>query len=246
VRKVINTADEGKADFLSFNDIDVDKYTKKGGSLKGADSVDDIETRISRKYDRDQYPWISDFTLKVKEASLFLHNEILDFVKFIESTPEDLRIRKQVVNRVKSVVRDCYPEACVMVFGSCATRLNLPNSDIDVLVYLPEVKEGAMINKLTQGLLKAGICKSIDPLKHAKVPIIKLQDRESGVNVDISFNRTNGIYCVKLVKHLLKKYPELRPLLLVLKCFLKSRQLNEPYHGGVGSFLLTMITTSYL
>jgi non-canonical poly(A) RNA polymerase PAPD5/7 len=66
------------------------------------------------------------------------------------------------------------------------------------------------------------------------------------VNVDISFNRTNGIYCVKLVKHLLKKYPELKPLLLVLKCFLKSRQLNEPYHGGVGSYLLTMLTSSYL
>jgi non-canonical poly(A) RNA polymerase PAPD5/7 len=64
--------------------------------------------------------------------------------------------------------------------------------------------------------------------------------------VDISFNRTNGIYCVKLVKHLLKKYPELKPLLIVLKCFLKSRQLNESYHGGVSSFLLTMMTTSYL
>ena len=110
-----------------------------------------------------------------------------------------------------------------MVFGSCATGLNLPNSDIDLLVYLPDTKEGNMINKLTQALLKAGICKSIDPLKHAKVPIIKLQDKESGMNVDISFNRTNGNYCVKLVKHLLKKYPELKPLLLVLKCFLKSR-----------------------
>ena len=66
------------------------------------------------------------------------------------------------------------------------------------------------------------------------------------MNVDISFNRTNGIYCVKLVKHLLKKYPELKPLLIVLKCFLKSRQLNESYPGGVSSFLLTMMTCSYL
>ncbi|CDW88948.1 UNKNOWN [Stylonychia lemnae] len=35
-------------------------------------------------------------------------------------------------------------------------------------------------------------------------------------------------------------------MLMILKCFLKSRQLNEPYHGGVGSFLLTMLVTSYL
>ena len=44
----------------------------------------------------------------------------------------------------------------------------------------------------------------------------------------------------------MKKYPELRPLLLVIKSFLKSRQLNETYHGGVSSFLLTMLVTAHL
>jgi len=78
------------------------------------------------------------------------------------------------------------------------------------------------------------------------VPLIKLQEKHTKINVDISFNRTNGIYCVKLVKFLQKKYPELRPMILILKAFLKGRELNETYHGGVGSFLLTMLVTSYL
>lgn len=179
---------------------------------------------------------------------LFLHNEILDFVKFIEPTKEDKERRKQVVRRIKDVVTSIYPDnkVKVMVFGSCATGLNLPNSDIDLLVYNTEVRESTMINKLTSSLIKAGICKSIEAIKNAKVPIIKLQDKETLINVDISFNRTNGVYCVKLVKYLLLTYPELRPLLFILKCFLKSRQLNEPYHGGVGSFLLTMLITAYL
>ena len=43
--------------------------------------------------------------MRIKDAYIFLHNEILDFVKFIESTPEDLLIRKQVVKRVKDVVK---------------------------------------------------------------------------------------------------------------------------------------------
>jgi len=133
-----------------------------------------------------------------------------------------------------------------MVFGSCASGLNLPKSDIDLLVYNPDVKDLTMLNKLSNTLYKAGICKSIEALKHTKVPLIKLVDKKTGINLDISFNRTNGIYCVKLVKYLQKKYPELRPLILVLKSFLKSRKLNETYHGGVGSFLLTMMVTSYL
>ena len=100
------------------------------------------------------------------------------------------------------MVKDCYPDAIVMVFGSCASGLNLPNSDIDLLVYNPSKSEISMINKLSGKLLHAGICKSIEPLKHTKVPIIKLQEKETNIQVDISFNRTNGIYCVKLVKFL--------------------------------------------
>ena len=127
------------------------------------------------------------------------------------------------MKRIKKVVKECYPDAVVMVFGSCATGLNLPASDIDLLVYNPEVKEITMINKLSNQLLKSGICKSLEPLKHTKVPLIKLQDKETNIQLDISFNRTNGIYCVKLVKFLQKRYPELRPMILILKSFLKSR-----------------------
>lgn len=61
-----------------------------------------------------------------------------------------------------------------MIFGSCATGLDLPNSDIDMLVYCPDLREQNMINRLTGALMKSQICKSIEPIKHAKVPIIKL------------------------------------------------------------------------
>ena len=110
-----------------------------------------------------------------------------------------------------------------MVYGSVATDLDLPNSDIDLVVYNPEVKEITQINRIANHLYKSGICKSIETLKHTKVPLIKLVDKKTNINVDITFNRTNGVYCIKLVKYLQKKFPELRPLILVLKAFLKSR-----------------------
>lgn len=79
-----------------------------------------------------------------------------------------------MVKRIKRVVKDSFPDATVMVFGSCATGLNLPNSDIDLLVYNPEVKEISMINRLGNQLLKTGMCKSLEQLKHIRVPLIKL------------------------------------------------------------------------
>ena len=69
----------------------------------------------------------------------------------------------------------------MLVFGSCATGLNLPHSDIDLLVYCPAVRDMSMINKLTSQLVKAEICSSIEPIKHAKVPIIKLQDKATKI-----------------------------------------------------------------
>jgi len=83
-------------------------------------------------------------------------------------------MRKEVVKRIAKVVNKAYPQAKVLVFGSCATGLNLPNSDIDLLVYNPDLRELTMINKLTSELLRANICTSIEPIKHSKVPIIKL------------------------------------------------------------------------
>lgn len=72
------------------------------------------------------------------------------------------------------MVKSCYPDAVVMVFGSCATGLNLPMSDIDLLVYNPQVSEITQVNKVSNALVKSNLCKSIEPLKHTKVPLIKL------------------------------------------------------------------------
>lgn len=139
-------------------------------------------------------------TTRIKDISLYLHSEILDFVEFVSPSAEEIQVRKDVVERIRTVVNRAYPHAKVLVFGSCATGLNLPNSDIDLLVYYPPIRELSMINKLTSELVKYGICASIEPIKHAKVPIIKLQDKKTRINVDLSFNRENGIYCVKLVR----------------------------------------------
>ena len=227
----------------AFQATDAQATTAKN---QNGEESSDLETRIAKKFDKSKYPWLSKRTLKIKDIFLFLHSEILDFAEFVSQSEAEKRHRQEVVNRIKAVVHKIYPEAKVLIFGSCATGINLPKSDIDLLVYYPAVRELTMINRITSELVRADICASIEPIKHAKVPIIKLRDKQTSINVDISFNRENGIYCVKLVKQLLKKYPELRPMLLVLKCFLKSRQLNETYHGGVSSFLLTMMVTSYL
>jgi len=44
----------------------------------------------------------------------------------------------------------------------------------------------------------------------------------------------------------LKEYPEIKALYLTLKFFLKIRNLNDTYSGGIGSYLLFCMILTYL
>jgi len=80
----------------------------------------------------------------------------------------------------------------------------------------------------------------------ARVPIIKFTDRETKIKVDISFNMNNGIPSAELVKFLKRQYPALEKLVIVLKQFLQQRGLNEVFTGGISSYSLIILCTSFL
>jgi DNA polymerase sigma len=62
-----------------------------------------------------------------------LHNEILAFSALAAATPAELELLDEVVSAVSAVVRGAFDgkRACE-VFGSLATGLLLPSSDVDL------------------------------------------------------------------------------------------------------------------
>lgn len=48
------------------------------------------------------------------------------------------------------------------------------------------------------------------------------------------------------MKNILNDFPILRPLIYVLKYYLRQRSLNETYTGGISSFLLFNLLFSYI
>ena len=122
-------------DFLAFQEV-------RDFTVQPQQKEEPLELKMAAKFNsRVKYPWLSKSTLKIKDIFLFLHSEILDFAEFVSPTPEDIKKREIVVDRVRAVLLRSYPDAKVCVFGSCATGLNLPSSDIDLLCYYPAVRE---------------------------------------------------------------------------------------------------------
>ena len=129
-----------------------------------------------------------------------LHEEIIDFYDFIKPIPEEEFMRTRVVERIEAVVYRLWPEAKVEIFGSFATKLYLPTSDIDLMI-MGKWTALPMLS-LRDELVKAGISdpENVTVLDKASVPIVKVIDKESGVRVDISFNTSNGVNSANLIK----------------------------------------------
>ncbi|XP_061444308.1 terminal nucleotidyltransferase 4A isoform X2 [Rhineura floridana] len=175
-----------------------------------------------------------------------LHEEIIDFYNFMSPRPEEAVMRREVVKRIETVIKDLWPSADVQIFGSFSTGLYLPTSDIDLVVF--GKWESPPLQLLEQALRKHNVAEpySIKVLDKATVPIIKLTDQETEVKVDISFNVETGVKAARLIKDYMKKYSLLPYLILVLKQFLLQRDLNEVFTGGISSYSLILMAISFL
>ncbi|XP_046883737.1 terminal nucleotidyltransferase 4A-like isoform X1 [Hypomesus transpacificus] len=177
-----------------------------------------------------------------------LHEEIVDFFNFMSPRPEEEAMRREVVTRIETVIKNLWPTARVEIFGSFSTGLYLPTSDIDLVVFGEWVNPPVHLHQLEQALRKQNVAEpySIKVLDKATVPIIKLTDQKTEVKVDISFNVETGVRAARLIKEYLKSYTALPYLIFVLKQFLLQRDLNEVFTGGISSYSLILMAISFL
>uniref|UniRef100_UPI00358FA802 terminal nucleotidyltransferase 4B-like isoform X2 n=1 Tax=Myxine glutinosa TaxID=7769 RepID=UPI00358FA802 len=180
------------------------------------------------------------------DGVLGLHDEMIDFYKYMSPRPAEHAMRTEVVDRIRQVIKELWPSADVQVFGSFRTGLYLPTSDIDLVVF--GKWDSLPLWTLEEALRRRGIAapNSIKVLDKATVPIIKLTDAESDVKVDISFNVENGVKSAELIREFVQMYPLLPHLVLVLKQFLLQRDLNEVFTGGISSYSLILMIVSFL
>ncbi|EGD76059.1 hypothetical protein PTSG_00768 [Salpingoeca rosetta] len=190
----------------------------------------------------DPYPWCTRKYSKI--PSIALHQEIVDFHKYMEPMKEEVTLRRAFVDRVKEVILGLWPKAEVTVFGSFNTGLYLPTSDIDVVVFgdwaVPPLQT------LARALRQVNIPDKMEVIAKARVPIVKFRDKVTNLWMDISFNQPSGPQDSINVKKWKTQYRGLVPLVLIIKQFLLQRGLNEPFSGGIGSYAVFLLVMSFL
>ncbi|CAK9297858.1 unnamed protein product [Gordionus sp. m RMFG-2023] len=191
-------------------------------------------------------PWMQLRNIYSQEPIIRLHEEILDAYTYLKPSTIEYTMRVDLVNRIKTMINDVWPNALVEVFGSFKTGLYLPTSDVDIV--LIGKWEALPLWTLKEIILKCDFSytKDIQVLNNAAVPIVKFTDKKTRLNVDISFNMVNGIASCHLINEFTEKYPILRPLIVVLKQFLIQRQLKEVFTGGLSSYSLILMILNFI
>lgn len=219
-----------------------------GGKRKAKDSQGPPKKKHEYSF---EFPWMNsgqDYS-SYKEISDWLTKEIKDFVAYLSPSEAEIRARNEVVQRMQSLVSAMWPDATVNVFGSYATDMYLPGSDIDMVITSPS---GRLVSKTFLYQLSSklrstpGFAEKVTTIGKARVPIIKFVDRQSKIHIDISFERRNGLTAVEHIRKWAEEFPCLRHLVMPIKQFLAFRKLNDVSVGGIGGYSIICTVVSFL
>ncbi|KAH0480055.1 MAG: uncharacterized protein KVP18_003696 [Porospora cf. gigantea A] len=194
-------------------------------------------------------PSSADSVAEFKKLSFFdrFHEECVALCKWLEPTPDEQLIRMRIHARIQVICKFLWPSSQVEVFGSYYNGLYLPHGDIDVCVcHVNTADPLTCLKALTVNLYSTGVASHIELITKAKVPIIKMIDAESNLPVDVSFNQESALTTSQFVRDQMESNRWFRPMVLILKLFLRQRNLSETYRGGVGSYLLSVMVVSFL
>eukprot|EP00347_Sterkiella_histriomuscorum_P003090 403365629 len=119
---------------------------------------------------------------------------------------------------------------------------------IKLRVDLEKIRESITCNQESQEhQQQSSGCSSIeDQMRYLGVDIT-FEDSSMNSLYSSDGQRINlGIQCISYIQQLCAAQAELKPIVLFLKKLLQNNSLNEPYHGGLNSYSLILMTSAFL
>ena len=184
------------------------------------------EDYLNNKFDDDYF---DDEQIKVN-----LQKDILDFQLYVKA---NVKMKQKPINEIRSSLQEMLEsngyDYKVYIFGSYATGLCLPWSDLDLILNSKSQNQNSKNNNTLDKLkeiqnLLIGENWINKPLLITNYPAFNYitfsTDEKHGfmkVNLTIQDKKNNGYKCAQLTKNFLNSYKYMEPLVLVIKQLLK-------------------------
>ncbi|KAF5319581.1 hypothetical protein D9619_008492 [Psilocybe cf. subviscida] len=139
----------------------------------------------------------------------------------------------------------------VAPFGSYVTGLYLPTSDNDIVLALPQQWHGLptkiQLSAISTAIKASGFASHVDDVLNASVPLIKIRDQITSIDIDLTAFDGHAFRSTGLVQKWMQKDTELKTaLMMVLKRFLAIRRCGTTYTGGINSYLLVWMVVAWV
>ncbi|GAB0098525.1 Poly(A) RNA polymerase gld-2 homolog A [Sergentomyia squamirostris] len=166
---------------------------------------------------------------------------------------EDTYVKK--MNLWKSLfvyIRNTYPRFGLYLVGSTMTGFGADNSDVDMCLvskYRTELEPRIeAIFNLTelQNFLSQNKKYEMFHLIEAKVPILRFQDVENHIEVDLNYNNCVGIRNTHLLYWYSNMDWRVRPLALVVKLWAQYHCINNAKNSTISSYSLVLMVIHFL
>ena len=185
-------------------------------------------------------------------ATAALESEAWEVVAELQPEEDDAAMRAEIVARLQLHVDSVVPGGILRLFGSSSCGLNAKGADIDLTIEHPagpnvaHDTSKAVVMELGGILGCRGAWANVEAITASRVPIVQLEDRASGLKIDISV----GNQLARLKTLLLGSYAQLdtraRALCFVVKRWAHVRKINEPKAKTPNSYTWAQMVVSYL
>lgn len=229
------------------------KNVMKGKKRKRqSQDIGDIIEEWITPGDADPTPWLN------LDASGWptLHREILDFYDYVRPRDYEEHVRSSLVQRIQRAIQPTFQDVKIKPFGSFASGLYLPTADMDLVAVssdflsrgIARIATNNQMRKFARCLETARIVKpgSLTVITGARVPIIKLVDRETGLRVDVSFENNSGLIAQRTFEDWKQQYPAMPIIVSLIKQFLVMRGMSEVFSGGLGGYSVICLVVSVI
>jgi len=188
-------------------------------------------------------PWL----LAVEKGkSISLDEEISTFMRYMEPTSQEVRMRMDLVQRFKKLVASFNVNASIRPVGSYVTGLYLPTSDIDMVVTFQPSGYPVRLSTLMWEIRGSGFASKVDDVSHASIPLIRITDKITGIQIDLTAADTHSVKATEAVQKWLELNSPVRPLHFVVKMLLSIRRCGTTYTGGINSYVLFWMIVAWV
>eukprot|EP00117_Sycon_ciliatum_P038515 scpid66678/ scgid28605/ Terminal uridylyltransferase 7; Zinc finger CCHC domain-containing protein 6 len=164
----------------------------------------------------------------------------------------EVKSRAALVLQMEKHISTTIPDCKLQCFGSTSTGLGLGNCDIDLCMTSKKLQSasvpaGMAISKICTALYKfPHMYTSLEPIRHAKVPLCKTLVLPSRLQVDISCYNVLGVHNSNMISKYAEIDKRFSVLSILIKGVAKKCSIANVREGSLSSYAYIMMVIYFL